>query len=98
MQFDWSASWQTVQRIGADFLPTVPRLLMAGVIVRVFVVIAKITCALIRRNAMCCGEPRTLELAIGGLRPANLMRTLGIGGVAIGFTPLSRTASCIGTP
>ena len=106
MQFDWSASWQTVQRIGTDFLVAVPRLLMAMVIVAVFFVVAKLARTLIRRNAMRRGEPRTLELAIGRLTqagviilgvligvtaafpsftPANLISTLGIGGVAIGF-------------
>lgn len=106
MQFDWSASWQTVQRIGTDFLTTVPRLLIAVAIVALFVVVAKIARALIRRNAMRRGETRTLELAIGRIAqvgiiilgfligvtaafpsftPANLISTLGIGGVAIGF-------------
>jgi small-conductance mechanosensitive channel len=106
MKFDWSASWQTVQRMGTGFLAALPRLLLAIGIVLVFLLIAKVARALIRRSATRRGEHRTLELAVGRLTqagiiilgvligvtaafpsftPANLVSTLGIGGVAIGF-------------
>jgi small-conductance mechanosensitive channel len=106
MRFDVSEAWQTVQRIANGFIATLPRLLLAIVLVGVFYLIAKGVRAAVRRNAHRRGEQRTLELAIGrlaqaailligalvavtaafpGFTPADLISTLGIGGVAIGF-------------
>ena len=106
MTFDLSAAWQTGERMLNGFAATLPRLVLALVVVVVFHLVAKGVRTVIRRNAQRRGEHRTLELAIGRLAqagilvlgvliavtaafpsftPANLISTLGIGGVAIGF-------------
>jgi small-conductance mechanosensitive channel len=106
MRVDISEAWQTVQRIASGFIATLPRLLLALILVGLFYLIAKGVRAAIRRNAQRRGEQRTLELAIGrlaqagilligvliavtaafpGFTPGDLVSTLGIGGVAIGF-------------
>jgi small-conductance mechanosensitive channel len=106
MSFDLSAPWRTVQGLVNGFVATLPRLVLAVVLVAAFYGIGKGVRALVRRNAQRRGEQRTLELAIGRLAqaaillvgvlvavtaafpsftPANLISTLGIGGVAIGF-------------
>jgi small-conductance mechanosensitive channel len=106
MRFDISAAWQTVQRLIDGFWATLPRLVLAAIIVILFYLAGKSVRALVRRGAQRHGEHRTLELAVGRLAqtavvlvgvlvavtaafpsftPANLVSTLGIGGVAIGF-------------
>ena len=106
MNFDLSAAWHTVQGLANGFIATLPRLLLALVVVALFYLVARGVRALIRRNAQRRGEHQTLELAIGRLAqagilvvgvlvavtaafptftPGDLVSTLGIGGVAIGF-------------
>ena len=103
---DFSDAWLTIQRLASDFVATLPRLLLALLLVGLFVTVGKVVRSLVRRNAMRRGEERTLELAFGRIAqglviiigvliavtaafpsftPANLISTLGIGGVAIGF-------------
>ena len=106
MRFDFSEMWQTIERMGDGFVETLPRLVLALVVVALFYLVGKGVRAVVRRNAQRRGEQRTLELAVGRLAqagillvgvlvavtaafpsftPANLISTLGIGGVAIGF-------------
>jgi len=106
MLLDFSAAWQTVQRMANGLVESLPRLGLALLIVLLFYGVGKGVRAIVRRNAQRRGEVRTLELAIGRLAqagillvgalvaitaafpsftPANLVSTLGIGGVAIGF-------------
>ncbi|MEP7067371.1 MAG: mechanosensitive ion channel family protein [Gemmatimonadota bacterium] len=106
MPFDISQAWTTVQRMGNSLIASLPRLIIALVVVLLFYSLGKGVRALVRRNAQRHEQQRTLELALGRLAqativlvgvliavtvafpsftPANLVSTLGIGGVAIGF-------------
>lgn len=106
MQLDMSAAWTTVRSLAHGFISSLPRFVLALLIIVVFYIIARIVRAVIRRAAHRRGDHGTLELAVGrlvqagilligvlvavtaafpGFTPANLVSTLGIGGVAIGF-------------
>lgn len=106
MRFYFSEVWTTVNRLASGFAATLPRLVLALIIVGLFFVTARVVRAVVRRSAMRRGGHRTLEMAVGRLAqagilllgllvavtaafpsftPANLISTLGIGGVAIGF-------------
>ena len=106
MRFDLSEVWTTMNRMVDDFLATLPRLVLALIIVALFFVVARVVRTLVRRYATRRNGHRTLEIAIGRLAqagillvglliavtaafpsftPANLISTLGIGGIAIGF-------------
>jgi len=106
MRFDVSEMWQTIERMSDGFVETLPRLVLALILVAMFYLVGKGVRAVVGRNAKRRGQQRTLELAVGRLAqagillvgvlvavtaafpsftPANLISTLGIGGIAIGF-------------
>ena len=106
MPLDLNAAWRTVQDLGTGFIASLPRLLLAALVIAVFYVIGRTVRSVFRRFAQRRGESHALELALGRIlqaailllgvmvaftaafpsfTPANLVSTLGIGGVAIGF-------------
>jgi small conductance mechanosensitive channel len=67
MRFDPSEAWRTVNGLIQGFIATLPRLLLALVIVATFYVLSKGVRALVRRNAQRQGEHHNLGLAVGRL-------------------------------
>lgn len=106
MHIDLSSPLRTIQGLADGFLASMPRLVLALLIVGVFWLVARSVRSVVRRIAQRNHEQRALELVAGRLAqtfiivvgvlialtaafpsftPANLISTLGVGGVAIGF-------------
>jgi small conductance mechanosensitive channel len=106
MRIDLSAPLRTIRDLIDGFLASLPRLVLALVIVIAFWAVGRTVRRLARRVARRHNEQGTLEIVIGRLAqtmivalgvliaitaafpsftPANLISTLGIGGVALGF-------------
>jgi small conductance mechanosensitive channel len=106
MNIDFSAPLRTIQGLVDGFLASLPRLVLAFIIVVLFWMMGHSVRQVARRLARRHAEQHVLELVLGRLAqtfitvlgvlialtaafpsftPANLVSTLGIGGVAIGF-------------
>jgi small conductance mechanosensitive channel len=104
---DLTEAWRTVDQLGESFIASIPRFLLAFVLIGFFYLVGRLVRAAIERGS---GDDeisrRTLRIALGriahgtisivgllvsitaafpGFTPGNLVGTLGIGGVAIGF-------------
>jgi small conductance mechanosensitive channel len=73
MEFDWSAPWETVQRLANGFVAFLPRLVAALLIVAVFYVVAKLVRAVVHRAAARRREHPNLERAFGRIAQAGLV-------------------------
>ena len=96
----------SLRGLGGEFLASLPRLLLATVLLLIFTGVGSMVRRIVRRVANRHEEARTLELAVGRIAqagiivlgvlvaataafpsftPADLVSTLGVGGIAIGF-------------
>lgn len=69
----FSVAWQTIQDLGTGFVASVPRLLLAALLVTLFYLVGKGIRTAIRRNAQRRGESYALELALGRIAQALIL-------------------------
>jgi small conductance mechanosensitive channel len=104
---DLTEAWRTVDELGRSFVASIPRIVLAVLLIAFFYIVGRVVRAAIERGSHDDEiSRRTLRIALGriahgtisivgllvsitaafpGFTPGNLIGTLGIGGVAIGF-------------